>query len=238
MEVGQALLIIVIIAVVIGAIVVGVQMERKRREAMAALAAELGFSFDPSKDTRHDDEYAHFEIFRQGHSRIAYNTLRGSVAVQGRACPVKMGDFRYSKTESSGKTTRTVTYKFSYIIWHTPFAGAPDVLIRREHILDKLASAFGFDDIDFESAEFSRRFCVKSPDKRFAYDLITPQMMEFLLASDPPTIDMEHGRICIVDGTRCWRPEEFKRRLAWLERFMGHWPEHVVRSLEATGGRV
>jgi hypothetical protein len=233
MEVGQVFFVIVVIAIIIGAIVVGVQMERRRREALAALAAELGFQFDPAKDTRHDDEYAHFEIFRQGHSRSAMNTLRGQVEVEGRACPVKMGDFRYSKTESDGKSTRTVTYRFSYVIWHTPFASAPDVLIRREHVLDKLASAFGFDDIDFESAEFSRKFCVKSPDKRFAYDLITPAMMEFLLASDPPTIDMEHGRVCIVDGTRRWKPEEFKRRLHWLRQFMTHWPEHVTRSLEA-----
>lgn len=233
MDAGHVFLVILVIVAIIGAIAIGAHLERKRREALAALAAELGFQFDPSHDASHDDEYAHFEVFRQGHSRVAMNTLRGQVAVDGRTCPVKMGDFRYRKREGSGKNRRTVTYRFSYIIWHTPFASAPDVLIRREHVLDKLAGAFGFDDIDFESSEFSRKFCVKSPDKRFAYDLITPQMMEFLLASNPPTIDMEHGRICIVDGTRRWKPEEFKGRLGWLRAFMDRWPEHVARGLEA-----
>jgi hypothetical protein len=127
-----------------------------------------------------------------------------------------------------------VTYRFSYLIWHTPFARVPDVLIRRENVLDKLAGAFGFDDIDFESAEFSRKFCVKSPDKRFAYDLISAQMMEFLLRGKPPTIDMERGRICIVDGTRRWKAEEFRGRLGWVREFMDLWPDHVTHDLEAS----
>ncbi len=54
---------------------------KKRREAMAALAAELGMSFDPTRDRSHDEEYAHFEIFRRGHSRRAFNTLRGEVSI-------------------------------------------------------------------------------------------------------------------------------------------------------------
>lgn len=233
MEPWQIIIFVVAgLAVVIGVAMIGAHMERKRREELAAMAAELGFSFDPSRDSSHDEEYAHFEVFRSGHSRVAMNTMRGAIDVDGRSFPVKMGDFRYRKTESSGKNTRTVTYRFSYIIWHTTLP-VPDVLIRREHMLDKLAGAFGFDDIDFESSEFSKRFCVKSSDKRFAYGLITAQMMEFLLASTPPTIDMEHGRICIVDGTRRWKPVEFRGRLGWLRSFVDLWPDHLTASLEA-----
>ncbi|MFG0282931.1 MAG: DUF3137 domain-containing protein [Phycisphaerales bacterium JB039] len=231
---GEILLVLVVIVGVIIAIVIGAQMEKKRRQALAALASELGFSFDPSRDSSHDEQYAHFEVFRRGHSRVAMNTMWGEIEVDGRQCPVKMGDFRYKKTQSSGKSTRTVTYRFSYIIWHTPFDRVPDVLIRRESVMDKLAGAFGFDDIDFESSEFSRKFCVKSSDKRFAYDLISPQMMEFLLASNPPTVDMEHGRICVVDGTRRWQPAEFRARLAWLREFMDRWPDHLTHQLEAS----
>ncbi len=36
-------------------------------------------------------------------------------------------------------------------------------------------------DIDFESAKFSKRYFVRADDKQFAYEVITPQMMEFLL---------------------------------------------------------
>ena len=69
-----------------------------------------------------------------------------------------------SAANRSGKSTQTHTYRFSYLIAHVPFAGVPALLNRREGMFDKIAGAFGFDDIDYESAEFSRRFQVKSAD--------------------------------------------------------------------------
>ncbi|MHC5210477.1 MAG: hypothetical protein ACYTG2_07160 [Planctomycetota bacterium] len=207
---------------------------KQRREALAALAAELGWRFDPSRDTSHDEEYAHFEVFRRGHSRSAYNTLTGTLEVDGRRWPVKTGDFLYKVTSSNGKTTTTHTHHFSYLILHLPFSGVPDLLIRREGLFDKLAGVFGFDDIDFESEEFSRRFCVKSPEKKFAYAVVHPRMMEFLLAEQPPAIDIERGRCCLTDGRRSWDVAEFRASLDLARRFFGHWPEHLVVQLEAS----
>lgn len=223
--------------VIVGIVLVGAVAyfswlaEKKRREAMAALAAELGWRFDRTRDRSHDDEYAHFEIFRRGHSRAAYNTMWGELERQGRRWPAKMGDFTYKITTSTGKSTSTQTYRFSYLILHMPWSRVPDLLIRREGMFDKIAGVLGFDDIDFESAEFSRRFHVSSPDKRFAYDVIDPRMMEFLLKGDPPTVDLENRRCCISDGRRRWEPVEFRQKLAWITEFLDHWPKHVLASL-------
>ena len=205
---------------------------KKRREALAALAARLGWGFDPARDRHHDDEYAHFEIFRRGHSRAAFNTLTGHLEMDGRRWAAKMGDFVYKVTSHSGKSSQTRTYRFSYLILHLPYGRVPDLLIRREGVFDKLAGAFGFDDIDFESAEFSRRFHVKSADKRFAYDVVHPRMMEFLLAGDAPAVDIERGRCCLSDGRRRWEPADFEARLQWITRFLDLWPDHVTHALE------
>lgn len=206
--------------------------EKKRREAMAGLAARLGWRFDPTRDRSHDDQYAHFELFRRGHSRAALNTLAGELELGGRTWPAKMGDFTYKVTRHTGKSTQTVTYRFSYLILHLPFARVPDLLIRREGLFDKLAGAIGFADIDFESAEFSRRFYVKSPDKRFAYDVIHARMMEFLLAGDSAAIDIEQGRCCVSDGQKRWEPQQFEDTLRWIRQFFELWPQHVVAQLE------
>lgn len=207
--------------------------EQQRKADLLALASELGLAFDPTKDKDHDERYANFEIFRRGHSRAAYNTLTGSLPINGTDHPVVMGDFTYKVTSSNGKSSSTTTYRFSYLILHLPLPGVPDLLIRPENILDKLGSALGFDDIDFESAEFSRKFLVKSPDKRFAYDVITPRMMEFLLAAKgAPAIDLEHAMLSLSDGSRRWTPEQFRGTIAFAETFMGLWPEHVVRDLQ------
>ena len=221
------------IAAIIGVVIYfGYLAEKKRREELAALAGQIGWRFDPTKDKSHDDEYAHFEIFRRGHSRCAFNTLTGEVTIDERNYPAKMGDFVYKITTSTGKSTQTHTYRFSYLILHLPFANVPDLLIRREGMFDKLAGAFGFDDIDFESAEFSKRFHVKSPDKKFAYDVLHPRMMEFFLANDSPTVDIELGRCCLSDGRRRWSGDEFHATLAWVARFIDLWPDHVTAQLE------
>ncbi|HRQ73365.1 MAG TPA: hypothetical protein PLU35_10090 [Phycisphaerales bacterium] len=201
----------------------------KRRQAMAALADRLGLRFDARRDRRHDDEYSHFEVFRQGHSRAAYNTISGTLSLVGRDCRIKTGDFTY--TVNHGKSA--TTYNLSYLILHLPFDEVPDLLIRREGVFDKLAGAFGFPDINFESSEFSRRFHVRCRDRKFAYDVVTPRMMEFLLATDPGVIDVERGRLCLTDGTRRWTPEEFEARIRWVGDFLGRWPEHVTAALDA-----
>lgn len=231
---GGFWLIFVVFALLVGVLgYLGYLQEKKRREALARLAGELGWRFDPSKDWSHDEEYAHFEVFRRGHGRCAFNTLTGALDWDGRACPAKMGDFRYKVTSGSGKSRRTRTYRFSYLIVHLPFRHAPSLLVRREGVFDKVAGAFGWDDIDFESAEFSRRFHVNSTDKRFAYDMVHPRMMEFLLEGEPPTIDLEHGRCCLCDGRRRWSDEEFRGTLDWARRFLELWPDHVKADLKS-----
>ena len=223
---------VLFIALVVLAAFAAHRAAKRRREAMLALASELGWRFSPEMDQDHDEEYAHFEIFRQGHSRAAFNTMVGGLEIDERRYSAKAGDFRYRVTTSTGKTTTTTTHRFSYLILHLPFRRTPDLLIRPEGLFDKLAGAFGFDDIDFESEEFSRRFHVKSPDKRFAYDVVHAQMMGFLLREGRPAIDIENRRCCLSDGRKRWSPEEFKARIRFLREFFDLWPEHVTAELE------
>ncbi len=234
------MLFFVFLALVLAAVIVGsayaCKKAQQRRDALAVLGADIGFRFVAARDRDHDDEYAHFEIFRQGHSRSAYNTLEGVLEIDGRPYPTKAGDFTYKITSSTGKTTTTTTYRFSYAILHLPFVGVPDLLIRKEGLLDKIASVIGFDDIDFESAAFSRRFLVKGPDKRFAYDIVHPGMIEFLMASPPPMIDIERGRVCLMVGERLWAPHEFGRTLRWARSFFALWPAHVIADLTTRAG--
>jgi hypothetical protein len=88
-------------------------------------------------------------------------------------------------TDSKGNlSTRTETYEqdhwraYLIIELHASF---PQLWIRPEHWGDRFAGFLGFDDIDFESEQFSSRYFVKSDDRQFAYAVIHPQMMEWLL---------------------------------------------------------
>ncbi|MCA8944303.1 MAG: hypothetical protein KDB80_17185 [Planctomycetes bacterium] len=220
------------IALAIVLAVFGHLAAKKRREALAAFAAEIGWDFDPSSRT-HDSMLAPFEQFQRGHSRRAFNTLSGTLEARGFECDAQAGDFLYKRTSGSGKNRRTTTYRFSYLVLDLPFRSVPDLLIRREGLFDKLTSVLGFDDIDFESEEFSRKFFVKSRDRKFAYDLVDPRMMEFLLATRPPRIDLEAGFLCMTDGSSRWEPNQFGRQFETAREFLDRWPAHLVDRLES-----
>lgn len=230
----QPLIIILVIAIIVAVIYATIaanKREKERRAALAQLAIDLGCVYRPEHDTSHDDLYKQFSIFRQGHSRTAMNTIEGRIAHNDNPFVLRMGDFQYKVTTSNGKTTTTTTYRLSYLILHPPLGPMPDLLIRPEGLLDKLAGAIGFDDIDFESSEFSKRFFIKSPDKKFAYDVISPTMMEFLLASDKKTISIEDSVCLVSTGTKRWSPDEFRTQLDWTLSFFDHWPTYLTDDL-------
>jgi hypothetical protein len=224
-------IILVLVLAVVGAYFAHLE-HQKRLTALQALADRLGWQFSADYDYDHEDQFSQFEIFQRGHSRYAYNTLTGTLEVGGGRWPVKLGDFHYKVTSNSGKHRTTRTYLFSYIILRLPYRALPELLVRQEGMFDAVKNLFGFDDIDFESAEFSRRFCVKSPDRRFAYDVLHPRMIEFLLEYEPPTIDIESGCCALADGSDQWSVEQFQATLDWARHFFELWPEHVKSQRE------
>ena len=218
------------LAIAVG--IYGWRAAKARRAALAALAAELGCRFSPNHDSRHDDHYRQFAIFQQGHSRYAFNTLRGDLDLFGSRCPLLAGDFHYAtdSIDKDGKTT-TTQHTFSFLIANLPWS-TPKLLVRPEGMFDKLKAAFGFDDIDFESAEFSRKFYVQSSDKRFAYDVLHPRMMEFLLAERPPMLAIDGGALCVTNGSSVWQPNTFRARMDFVRRFSELMPRHLLQDLK------
>ena len=69
-------------------------------------------------------------------------------------------------------------------------------------MLSKIAQALGYDDIDFESAEFSRTFCVRSKDRKFAYDVCHAQMIEYLLANRDLSLEIEGPALALAFNRR------------------------------------
>jgi hypothetical protein len=209
------------------------QQQQQRLAELGALARQLDWQFATDNDYSYDDRYGQFSVFCQGSARYAYNTLRGGIRFGDEAWSARMGDYHYQTTSHDGKTTHTHDHHFSYLLVELPYPSLPDLRIRREGIFDALANAFGFGDINFESAEFSKRFHVKSSDKKFAYDVIHPAMMEFLLVDEPPTIEIDGGQCCLTSGSGTWTAIEFRQRLDWVIKFFDLWPKHLVADLKS-----
>ncbi len=113
-----------------------------------------------------------------------------------------MFDYHYETHSTDSKGNRqTHHHYFSFFILLLPMS-FPELKITREGLLSKIAQALGYDDIDFESAEFSRAFCVRSKDRKFAYDVCNAQMMEYLLANRDLSIEIEGPALALAFDTR------------------------------------
>src|SRR4030042_2119802 len=163
------------IAIVIaGVIIAGIYASAKRSKELAEWASKRQLDFVATKDSHLDSMYPNFKCLNTGDSRYAHNIITGVLV--GR---VFLGcDYHYAT--GSGKNRQH--YNFSLVIVKSPLL-LKQLLIRPENFLDKLAEFAGFDDIDFESADFNKKFYVKAPNKKWAYDIISPNMMAFLMQS-------------------------------------------------------
>src|SRR4051794_30795874 len=159
------------------------ERERQRKAALANWASVTGFSYSEGDPWSLDYRYNGVGEIGRGHDRYAFETL-----IRQDPVPATIFQYHYKTWETrtvrdSNGNTRTEQYEEDhwkrYLV--VELGGSfPTFAIRMEGMFDKLAGFVGFDDIDFESEEFSKRFYVKSDDKQFAYALIHPQMMEWL----------------------------------------------------------
>ncbi len=188
MEFDAGILLVVgfFVLAAVGAVVAKVQAAR-RRQALADWAAANRFSFREARDHSFDTRYGQYDCLRRGDNRYAYNILNGMRGTHN----VIAFDYHYQTYSRDNKGRRkTHHHHFSAAIVETELPLRP-LLIRPEGIFDKLTAFFGMDDINFESAEFSRKFHVSAPDRQWAFDVIHQDTMEFLLVQPRFSIEME-----------------------------------------------
>ena len=109
--------------------------------------------------------------------------------------------------------------------------------IRPEGFFDKVTEFFGLDDIDFESAEFSKRFYVKAKEKKWAYDVLHTRAMEYLLDSDRRkyTIQFAGSHVLIRRGEATFKPAEFGQAADVVCDLLDMLPEYVVEQQKGLG---
>lgn len=224
-------------AVVLAAMIYGViRSGNDRRNDLAALASRLGFTFKSGVDGSFADRYQQIGLFTMGSRRRASNMMTGVMELGGNRVPVLSADYSYVIQSGTGTKRRTRTHHVGVVMAHLPWNSLPEFSLRDETVMDRLTAAIGFDDIDYESADFSRKFHIKCRDRRFASDLIDPQMMDFMLSSTTPSMEIEGQVVCL----QIWGipdADEVERTISWIGRFLDHWPEHLTERLTEEASR-
>ena len=222
---GFIFIFILIAIFAIVAAIYGHKKEKERSAAIGAWARAKGYQFHPDKVRHFDDEYPSFKYLRSGSNRYAWNIVGGREG----EWHFTMCDYHYETHSTDSKGNRQTHYHhFSCIFVQPDFPLSP-MQIRREGFFDKIKSSFGFGDINFESAEFSRKFYVSGKDKRWVYDVVHNRTMEFLMAAPKITIESDDVFLSTRKDGRI-KPEELDQQLGFALSFLELIPEHVKKS--------
>lgn len=173
---------------------IGHLQAKKRREAFERMAAELGFSFYPQKDYDFARGYGFLDHMDDGHKRYVYNRMSGEIEDR----QVNIFDYHYETYSRDSKGRRRTHHHYFSIFTLSLSERFPELNIEREGFFSKIGQALGFDDIDFESLEFSKRYKVKSRDKKFAYDFCNAQMIDYLLRQQDLIIEVDGNTLALT----------------------------------------
>jgi len=198
------------------------KMEQKRREALLLWATEKGWTMRPGTEKNLHDRWAGLKVFRRGHSRSGRNIITGKHG--DRDCTLI--DYRY--VTGSGKNRST--HNRGVVILACDFPTVP-LQIRRENPFDKVGEFLGMDDIDFESAEFSRKFYVKSADKKWAYDVIHTRAMDHRLKGPAFNVEFGFAELCVYKNGH-FNPESYEQALEFAGGLLDLVPDYVVRQMK------
>jgi len=222
-----AVLVALFLVVAVAAIVYSYLAAKKRREQMLAFAASRGWTFAPEVPLLVDRFTG--PPFGLGFGRRAYNVLFGKH--DGR--DLVSFDYEYKTQSTNGKQTTTTVHRFS-VLGLSMGMVMPPLSVDPENFMDRFVGRLSGNDIDMESEEFNRTFTVGCPDRKFASDVLHPQMMEFLLAHRQLGWRFEQDSLLVIaQGKRT--PEQIDATLGVMDGITDRVPEFVWLRLRGQG---
>lgn len=144
--------------------------EKKRTEALQALADSMNFSFSKEGNLALLPSGNSFHLFSQGRSKKVFNLMSGT------ANEIKVTIMDYKYTTGHGKNSKT--WQQTVLLFQSPNLNIPEFVLRPENFFHKIGSAFGYQDIDFETSPvFSSMFLLRGPDEQAIRDFFNKKLL-------------------------------------------------------------
>lgn len=161
------------IAVIAVLVVVGIAVsafyEKKRREALEKVSAELGLEFYPQGISGLLESTRAFAQFREGRGHTVTNTIRGVTD------DVELTIFDFTYTTGSGKHSHT--HRQTMICFASQRLSVPEFSVTPEHFFHKVAKLFGMKDINFaEDPAFSSAFILQGGHEGAVRQMFTGEL--------------------------------------------------------------
>ncbi|WP_051898537.1 hypothetical protein [Sciscionella sediminilitoris] len=151
------------------------KLREKRVRAVSAYASRHGWNF--VRVNRELGNRFRGEPFGKGHRRT------GNLVVTGahRNRYFTAFEYTFKTTEGSGKDRREVTHYYMVVAVTLP-APRPMLQVSTENFATRMFGNIGIGrDLQLESEQFNERFRIKTDNDKFAYDVLHPRTMQWML---------------------------------------------------------
>ncbi len=205
------LIYVVVIILLVAAVAIVSWVSYRRGQEINWLAIELELDYDPGKDTSGE---RYFRETREVASMLDSRTSTGkSLSGRYRGHRVVVVDIHTSSSS------------FAMFQLDLP-KRLPVLSISPVRTKLKWRRRLLFRDISFESSEFFRKFRVEANDKKFAYDVCHPRMIEYLLAHPRLMVAINGSKLALYTSRR-WVPKTVKPNLDHLVEVRELLPEYL-----------
>jgi len=200
----EIVLAIIGIVTLVGLIILAVWFyEKKRSEALQAIANALNFSF-----LRKDDDsllaiYNNFALFSKGHSKKISNVMNGSSGDM----EITIMDYRY--TVGSGRNS--ATYIQTLIVIQSSMLQLPPFTLSPENVFHKIGAVFGYKDIDFSShPKFSKKYLLRSDDEDSVRETFSDELLNFYEKDKGLSTEGDHDKFIYYRSAKRISPKDIQ----------------------------
>ncbi|MFN3193005.1 MAG: ankyrin repeat domain-containing protein [Aureliella sp.] len=180
-----------------------VRHEKKRTEELRNLAPGIGLAFSAAAEPQFREKMQVFSLFNQGYSRKLKNVM------QAETDDARLTVFDYQFTTGGGQSSRT--HHHTVVSIESLGLQLPKFRLRPEGFLDRVGSAIGLQDIDFDDhQEFSDAYVLKGDDEKSIRRFFDAELMDSIASRKDIAVESESGFFIYRQGGRK-KPEEIQQ---------------------------
>jgi hypothetical protein len=195
----------------------------KRREALKQEANRLGLDYHGRDPFALPFRYGHLSPYHsewvESLGFLAHNVICGTY----RKHPFLLFDCIHESGGTHDSSSKIHRFSAGVMQLGKDF---PGLVMRPEGIFDKVKQRLGFEDIDFDNDEFSKKFVVSCKDGMFARDIFNVLVRDLILGIGKITMKTEKDALMVSFRDRMG-PELLQTRLDQLADIREHLPGYL-----------
>ena len=197
-------------------------LAKKRREALMAIASEMGLQFSAVQDEKLLVKMKAFSLFNKGHGRKMRNVMTTETDV------ARLSIFDYQYTTGGGDNSHT--HHHTVVALESDTLQLPEFSLRPEGFFQKIGAAIGMQDIDFEKhPEFSESFVLTGNDEQTVQSFFDEKLLDLFVQHKGICVESAPGMfIYFRNGRR--KPEQIREFMNQAYMIYSAFVERLSRS--------